>query len=81
MKNTENRPTPAVLLEYLDSIAATKGLAPGLAGEVKEPWERLSVDDGTGPGRDWRGNAGTWHEHDVRERQARADVVARTGVT
>lgn len=33
-------------------------------------WERLTVEDGTGPGRDYRG-AQTWHEKDREERELR----------
>ena len=33
-------------------------------------WERLSVEDGTGPNRDYRG-AVTWHEKDLEERELR----------
>ena len=37
-------------------------------------WERLTVEDGTGPGRDFRG-ALTWHEKDAEERALRVVVV------
>jgi hypothetical protein len=37
-------------------------------------WERLTVEDGTGPGRDFRG-ALTWHEKDAAERALRVVVV------
>jgi hypothetical protein len=58
------------LLGYLDGVTSGAGLEPGLLGVVQEPWERQSVDDGTGPGRDYRGKQ-TWAEVDEREAAAR----------
>ena len=60
------------LLQFLDGIATAAGLEPGLAGILVEPWERLTVDDGTGPGRDYRGEV-TWHDRDRVEREARGE--------
>eukprot|EP01046_Picozoa_sp_COSAG06_P006259 COSAG06_NODE_292_length_18211_cov_36.536937_5_plen_297_part_00 len=42
-------------------------------------WERLTVEDGTGPGRDFRG-ALTWHEKDAEERALRVVDTADTTV-
>ena len=58
------------LLGYVDGVTSGVGLEPGLLGVVQEPWERQSVDDGTGPGRDYRGKQ-TWAEVDEREAAAR----------
>ena len=33
-------------------------------------WERLSIEDATGPGRDYRG-AQSWHDKDREEREQR----------
>ena len=62
------------LLQFLDGVATAAGLEPGLAGVVAEPWERLTVDDGTGPGRDYRGEE-TWHDRDRAEQEARAAAM------